>query len=242
MFLSLSGHILSLNTVVTRGCGCREHHGTVCLFHPDERVVRSYLLDRLISWHDHGDDAARILAHAHGLPTDELERFIKEDLAARFIPRVRNARPFQRCRDCGSPYDPRHPLALPPAAGAGPHIVNVGLGIQTNLIGGLGGTVPKYVGQGTGTGTTALTDTDLFTPTTEARVAGTVTRLTTTQTNDTLQVQGTITAAAAETITNAGVFDAATAGNLYMKGDFTGIALSANDSISYTFKDQQTTS
>ena len=39
-----------------------------------------------------------------------------------------------------------------------------------------------------------------------------------------------------ETITNAGVFDASTSGNLFVKGDFTGLTLAAGDSIQFTFK------
>ena len=41
-----------------------------------------------------------------------------------------------------------------------------------------------------------------------------------------------------ETITNAGLFDASTSGNLFVKGDFTGIALNSGDSIAFTFKVQ----
>lgn len=49
---------------------------------------------------------------------------------------------------------------------------------------------------------------------------------------------GTITAGGALTITNAGVFDASTTGNLYVKGDFTGVGLASGDSIQFTFKVQ----
>jgi hypothetical protein len=51
-------------------------------------------------------------------------------------------------------------------------------------------------------------------------------------------VVGTITAGTTETITNAGLFDASTSGNLFVKGDFTGIALNSGDSIQFTFKCQ----
>ena len=57
-------------------------------------------------------------------------------------------------------------------------------------------------------------------------------------TNDTFQVVATQTAGTGETITNAGLFDASTSGNLFAKGDFTGIALSTGDSIQFTFKVQ----
>ena len=44
-----------------------------------------------------------------------------------------------------------------------------------------------------------------------------------TVTNDTYQVVGTQTAGGTLAITNAGLFDASTSGNLFVKGDFTGI-------------------
>lgn len=95
---------------------------------------------------------------------------------------------------------------------------------------------PKYIGWGTGAGTAAVGNTTLFTEAAEARVAGTASQVTTTLTNDTYQLVGTLTSASGQTITNAGVFDASTAGNLLMKGDFTGIPLSINDGIQFTMK------
>lgn len=117
-------------------------------------------------------------------------------------------------------------------------IVNGGQAIDTNLISGIGGTVPKYVAWGTGAGTAGVTDTTLFTETTdEARTSGTVSRVTTTVTNDTYQVVGLITVVTAgKTITNVGIFDAITTGNLWFKSDFTGLALLVGDSITFTLK------
>ena len=115
-------------------------------------------------------------------------------------------------------------------------LVNTGKAIVTNRLNG-GGTTPSYVAWGTGAGTTAATDTTLFTEVTP-RVSGTATQVTTSTTNDTFQVVGTQTAGTSETITNAGLFDASTAGNLFVKGDFTGIALNTSDSIQFTFKVQ----
>lgn len=124
--------------------------------------------------------------------------------------------------------------------------VNGGRDILTNRIKGLG-TEPLNIGWGTGAGTTAATDTGLFT---EALVtlaaggtdhtAGTSSRVTTSTTNDTYQVTGTRTATGAGTVTNAGLFDAASGGNLFVKGDFTGIGLASGDSIAFTFKVQYT--
>lgn len=118
-------------------------------------------------------------------------------------------------------------------------ITNAGQAIVTNRITGAG-TEPKFVMWGTGAGTAAVTDTTLFTETTdEARTTGTSSRVTTTVTNDTYQVVGTITVATAgKTITNVGLFDVVTAssGNLYFKSDFTGLALAIGDSITFTLK------
>ena len=118
-------------------------------------------------------------------------------------------------------------------------ITNAGQAIVTNRMIG-SGTEPKFVMWGTGAGTSAVTDTTLFTETTdEARTTGTSSRVTTTVTNDTYQVVGTITVATAgKTITNVGLFDVITAssGNLYFKSDFTGLALAVGDSITFTIK------
>lgn len=112
---------------------------------------------------------------------------------------------------------------------------NAGKAITTNRLKGAG-TEPLFVAWGTGAGTAAITDTTLFTESAEARTSGTSTQQTTTVTNDTYQVIGTITASAVRAITNAGLFDAATVGNLFVKGDFSTINLATNDSIQFTIK------
>lgn len=112
-----------------------------------------------------------------------------------------------------------------------------GLAICTNRLKS-SGTEPNYVAWGTGAGTAAQSDTTLFTEASEARVAGTSTQQTTTQTNDTYQVLGTLTANGTKTITNAGLFDASASGNMALKGDFTGVVLALNDQIAFTMKIQ----
>ena len=116
-------------------------------------------------------------------------------------------------------------------------LVNTGKAIITDYLNGGSATQPKYVAWGTGAGTTGATDTTLFTEVTP-RVSGTTSQVTTSTTNDTFQVVGTQTAGTSETITNAGLFDASTSGNLFIKGDFTGVPLSSGDSIQFTFKCQ----
>lgn len=119
-------------------------------------------------------------------------------------------------------------------------VTNVGKGIYNNKLKATG-TEPNYVAWGTGAGTAAIADTALFTEASEARVAGTSSVVTTTTANDTYQVVGTLTCAGAgKTITNAGLFDAATVGNLFLHGDFTGVALNVGEGIQLTFKAQLT--
>jgi hypothetical protein len=114
-------------------------------------------------------------------------------------------------------------------------VTNAGLDIVTDRIGG-GGTEPNYVAWGTGAGTAAVTDTTLFTESgDETRTSGTSSQQTTNTTNDTYRVVGTITVASSgKTITNVGLFDAASVGNLFVKSDFTGIALDVGESIQFT--------
>lgn len=116
-------------------------------------------------------------------------------------------------------------------------LVNTGKAVVTNYLNGGAATQPKYVAWGTGAGTTAATDTTLFSET-GTRVSGTTTQQTTSTTNDTFQVVGTLTAGGSLTITNAGTFDASTSGNLFVKGDFTGVPLNSGDSIQFTVKVQ----
>lgn len=88
-----------------------------------------------------------------------------------------------------------------------------------------------YVGWGTGAGTAAKGDTSLSTEASESRVAATKSQ----PSADQNRFVATITADGTKTITNAGVLDASTAGNLMLHSDFTGIALVLNDSIEFTF-------
>jgi hypothetical protein len=116
-------------------------------------------------------------------------------------------------------------------------LVNTGKAIVTNYLAGGAATQPKYIGWGTGAGTAAITDTTLFTEN-GSRTTGTASQVTTTTTNDTFQVVGTLTAGSGLTITNAGTFDAVSSGNLFVKGDFTGLVLASGDSIQFTIKTQ----
>lgn len=128
-------------------------------------------------------------------------------------------------------------------------VTSSGKAIITNRLKGAG-TEPLNASWGTGAGTAAVADTSLFVEANSAgaaiaagsRVAGTSSQQTTTVASDTYQVIATISASATFTVTNAGLFDSITggAGNLFLKGDFTGIGLNAGDSVQLTFKAQLT--
>ena len=71
----------------------------------------------------------------------------------------------------------------------------------------------------------------------EARTVGTGSQATTNTTNDTYQVVGTITCASSgAAITEVGLFDALTSGNLFLRGTFSAINLNVADSIEFTIK------
>jgi hypothetical protein len=119
-------------------------------------------------------------------------------------------------------------------------VVNGGRAIIANRMLGLG-TEPKYAHWGTGSGTAGVSDTGLYSPAEEARVAGTSSRVlgpAPNVPNDTYQVIATLTAVAGKTITNAGLFDDPTTGALFMKGDFQGIVLATGEGIQFTFQCQ----
>lgn len=115
---------------------------------------------------------------------------------------------------------------------------NAGAAIITNRVI-QAGTAAKNIGWGTGTVAAAVTDTALGTeaaPTTSGgRTVGTESRVTTTVTNDTNRVTGSVTAGSSLAITEAGLFDAVSAGNMLIRGDFSAVNVVSGDSISFTF-------
>jgi hypothetical protein len=114
-------------------------------------------------------------------------------------------------------------------------IVNAGKAIVTNRIKG-SGTEPNYVAIGTGTTAEAATQTALVTEI-ETRVLGTSTQQTTTTTNDTYQVVGTVSITGTRAITESGLFDQlAVGGNMLCRALFTVINLVSGDSLQLTWK------
>jgi hypothetical protein len=96
---------------------------------------------------------------------------------------------------------------------------------------------PKYVGMGTGATaaarTAANTDTALSTEV-ETRATGIESQVTTTETGDTYQVVGVITATAPRSVDEAGLFNASTGPQMFLSATFTVIPLSTNDSLQLT--------
>lgn len=115
---------------------------------------------------------------------------------------------------------------------------NAGAAIVTNRMI-QAGTAPKNIGWGVGATAAAVTDTALGTesaPTTAGgRTVGTESRTTVTNTSDNYQVQGTVTAAGSLAITEAGLFDAVTAGNMLIHSVFSAVNVVSGDSIAFTF-------
>lgn len=115
---------------------------------------------------------------------------------------------------------------------------NAGAAIITNRVT-QAGTAPKNIGWGIGTTAAAVGDTALQTesaPTTSGgRTVGTESRTTGTNTNDQYTVTGTVTAGSTLAITEAGLFDAVSSGNMLIHSVFSAVNVVSGDSIAFTF-------
>jgi hypothetical protein len=114
-------------------------------------------------------------------------------------------------------------------------ITATGREIATNRMKGTG-TEPRNIGWGTGTTAPVDGDTSLEVEAAESRVVVTSSVQTTTTTDDTYRVVGTLTSASTQTISEAALFN--DAGDLFARGTFTGIALDNGDSIQLTIEGQ----
>ena len=120
-------------------------------------------------------------------------------------------------------------------------VVNTGRAIITNRITG-SGAEPKYVAIGTGSTAVTLADTALGTEV-ETRATGTSSRTTTSTTNDTYQVVGTVTATGSRTVAEVGLFDASSSGTLFIRGVLAStVSLATGDTITVTATCQITSS
>lgn len=74
----------------------------------------------------------------------------------------------------------------------------------------------------------------------ETRATGTESTQTITNTGDTYQVVGTVTATATRSVDEAGTFDASTTGNIGVSATFAVISLVSGDSLQLTVRTQFT--
>jgi hypothetical protein len=93
-----------------------------------------------------------------------------------------------------------------------------------------------YIGAGTGAGAAGKGSTTLSTEVSEARVSATKSQ----PSPDINRWVATQTYTGSKTITNCGVFDAATNGTLIVMGDGLSIAVQANDAVEFTVSLEQT--
>ena len=123
------------------------------------------------------------------------------------------------------------------AFGTATVLTNVGKSIVTNLLIGAG-TVPKYLGVGTGaTGaarTAVVGDTALSGQTGSRVGTNSPTQSTTSTTNDTWNIAQTFAATTSLAIDEAGIFDASTSGNMFISATFPVVNLLDGDSIQVT--------
>lgn len=116
-------------------------------------------------------------------------------------------------------------------------VVNTGHAGYAGQIGGVTTTPFTALAYGTGTNAAGASDTALQTEV--ARGAATVTRVTTSTTNDTCQWVKTFTAGGTQAITEEGIFDNNTSGgNLLARQVFSAVNMVLNDTIQFTHKIQ----
>ncbi len=127
-------------------------------------------------------------------------------------------------------------------------ITDAGRGVMSSRINGSGGLAAfTSIGQGTGTTAASNADTTLGTGVTAAgagdagvhalaTVSVTASRVTTTVTNDTAQLVGTVAEAATIAVTESGVFNADTAGSMLCRQVFTAVNVVNGDSLQFTWK------
>lgn len=122
-------------------------------------------------------------------------------------------------------------------------MTNKGRALMSGLITGVTALLPSHIAIGTGTVDPTATSTALTTELTTgnwagyARLAATMSQQTGSVTNDTAQYQATFTNPGTTNpiaITEAGNFDAATAGNPLLLADFAAINLNTGDSLALT--------
>lgn len=117
---------------------------------------------------------------------------------------------------------------------------NVGFAVVAGLFGNVDSqTAFTYLEVGTGTNAAAAGDTALQTAITDsglARAAATVSRVTTTQTNDTCQLLKSWSVSGTKAITEAGAFNASSAGVMAGRQVFSAVNVVSGDTFQLTYK------
>jgi len=113
-------------------------------------------------------------------------------------------------------------------------ITNIGKAQVAGLINGVVTTPFKYVAIGTGTTAESPTDTSLVYEV--ARVLATTGRETTNVTNDTATWNATFSFTTSYSITEAGIFDSETGGNMLARKTFPALNVEAGDSLVVSWK------
>lgn len=114
---------------------------------------------------------------------------------------------------------------------------NTGFAQVAGLINGLVTNFFEYIAIGTGTTAAAASQTALVAEATRAS-ADTISRVTTTQTNDTAQWVETFSFVAGSAITESSLQDASTAGTMLARQTFSAINVASGDSLQVTWKVQ----
>ena len=119
-------------------------------------------------------------------------------------------------------------------------MTNAGFAGAASRLGGSGAeAVFNYIAVGTGVVAANVADTTLGTETAASglsRVAGTMSRVTTTQTNDTSQATNTFTVTGTVAVTESGLLNAASGGVLLCRQVFTAVNVVNGDSLAITWK------
>ena len=118
-------------------------------------------------------------------------------------------------------------------------VTNAGFALLASLCGDAAAVPFTYIAVGTDSTAVAVTDTTLTAEITDTgleRAAGTVSRVTTTVTNDTYQITKTWTATGSKTIEEVGVFNAASDGTMLSHALTTSKAVESGETLTATYK------
>jgi hypothetical protein len=141
-----------------------------------------------------------------------------------------------------SPLHPKIPVLLgywSPSMKASNLVVNAGMAVVAGLINGVITDFFDYIAVGTGTTSPVAGNTTLEAEIVDsglARAASTNSRVTTDVTNDTAQFVKSFSVTGTKAVTESGVFDAASAGNMLCRQTFSAVNVVNGDTLQVTWK------